>query len=82
MKVYFDQIPFFAILKMAKKLGKKFKTAKNAISRKKNFFLNIFHHCFCKIDLFDFTTLFAWTFFKFSGPLRCHVLKIVGQEDY
>ena len=37
-------------------LGKKFKTAKNAISRK-------------KIDLFDFTAFFAWTFLNFLA--RC-----------
>ena len=39
-------------------LGKKFKTAKNAISRKKNFFFN----------LFDFTS-FLPDSFKFSGPI-------------
>ena len=36
---------------------KKFKTAKNAISRKTFF------------DLFDFTSFFWMDFFKFSGPL-------------
>ena len=37
--------------------GKRFKTAKNAISRKKIF------------DLFDFTSFFRLVFFKFSVPL-------------
>ena len=38
--------------------GKKFKTAKNAISHK-------------KIDLFDFMSFFGLDFFKFSGLLWC-----------
>ena len=37
--------------------GKNFKTTRYAISRKKFF------------DLFDFTSLFAWIFLNFSGPL-------------
>ena len=37
--------------------GKKFKSAKNAISRK-------------KIDLFNFTSFFGLDFSKFSGPLQ------------
>ena len=43
--------------------GKKFKTAKNAISRK-------------KMDLFDFTSFFAWTFLNFlshCGAVVVHV---------
>ena len=60
-KIFFDHIPFFAISKMAKKnflkWEKVFKTAKNVISRKTFF------------DLFDFTSFFAWTFFKFAAPL-------------
>ena len=64
MKKIFDQIPFFAISKMAKWPNihfwtvKKFKTAKNAISHKKNL-----------MDIFDFTTFFAWTFLNFLA--RC-----------
>ena len=55
MKFYFDQIPFFAISKMAKNQFvnlEMFKTAKNAISRQ-------------KMDLFDFTSFFAGTFLIF-----------------
>ena len=37
--------------------GKKFKTSKNAVSRNKSW------------GLFDCTSFFAWTCFKFSGPL-------------
>ena len=46
--------------------GKKFKTARNAISRK-------------KIDLFDFTSLFAWTFVNFLA--RCGLGK-PGKTPY
>ena len=55
-EIFFDQIPFFAISKMAKnqilKWEKVFKIAKNAISQK-------------KFDLFDFTNFFPWTFLNF-----------------
>ena len=44
--------------------GKKFKTAENAISRKKFF------------DFFDFSSLFCLDFFKFSGPLWSKICKI------
>ena len=57
MKFYFFQIPFFAISKMANYqwTGKKFKTAKSAISRKKSF------------DLFDFIS-FLPGLFKICWP--------------
>ena len=49
--------------------GKKFKTAKNAISRKKIKILLNFHGKYSKknrqIDLFDFTSFYAWTFLNF-----------------
>ena len=47
---------------------KKFKTAKNAISREKF------------IDLFDFTSFFGMDFLKFSGPLCGQNLEIIFQS--
>ena len=54
--IFFDQIP----------TGKKFKTAKNAISRNKIF------------DLFDFTSFFAWTFLNFLARFFFPYLLLVG----
>ena len=54
-KFFFDQIQFFAISKMAKNQFLNWKTAKNAISRKKMIYL-------ISRDI-------GLEFFKFSGPL-------------
>ena len=69
-KIFFDQIPLFHFLKFQKwsKInfwnGKKFKTARNAISRKKKRFI-WFHEFF-----------FAWTFFNFLA--HCGILEFVS----
>ena len=48
---------------------KKFKTAKNAISRK-------------KFDLFDFTSFLAWTFFNFLARCMCTQEKNCAANKY
>ena len=48
---------------------KKFKTAKNAISRRK------------KIDLFDFTSFFAWTFLNFLTLFFLFLAHYAGVSD-
>ena len=56
---FWTKFHFFQFQKWPKinfRTGKKFKTAKNAISQKN--------------DLFDFPEFFCLDFFKFSGPLR------------
>ena len=57
MNNFFDQIPFFAISKMAKNQFLNWgKLPKMQFHEKKN-------------DLFDFTSFFAWTFLNFLA--RC-----------
>ena len=56
-KNFFDQIPFFAISKMAKKSI--FELPKSLKLPGMQFHEKIF------FDLFDFTSFFAWTFFNF-----------------
>ena len=54
MKIFLTKVLFLQFQKWPKLIFElKFKTAKNAISHKKNF------------DLFDFTSFFAWTFLHF-----------------